>query len=73
MYNMYFIFFISASQISPMIKIYNMNLYDESAESQLPIKILDLNNCMFGKLINIFSVFFFVQYSLFLFILQFNF
>ena len=41
--------YISAKQISPRIKIYNINLYAESAESQLLIKIKDLNNCMFGK------------------------
>ena len=36
-----------------------MNLYGESAESQLLIKIQGLNNyCMFGKLTNIFSDFF---------------
>ena len=40
---------MSASQISPRIKINNMNLYAESAESQLFIKVQDLNNCMFGK------------------------
>ena len=53
-----FFFFIRAIQISPRIKVYNMNLYAESAESQLLIKIQGLNNCIFGKLINIFSVFF---------------
>ena len=42
MYNMYFFFFISASQISPRIKIYNMNLYAESIELQLLVKILRL-------------------------------
>ena len=55
MYNMWgFFFFISASKISPRIKIYNMNLCAEIAESILLIKIQGLNNCMFGKLINIF-------------------
>ena len=39
MYIMYFFLHI-ASQISPRIKIYNMNLYDGSAESQLLIKII---------------------------------
>ena len=57
---MYF-FFISANQISIRIKIYSMNVNAESAESQLLIKIQGLNNCMFGKLINIFSVLDFVQ------------
>ena len=60
MYNVYF-FFKSASQISPRIKIFNINLYAESTESQLLVKIQGLNNCMFGKLINIFSVVFFTQ------------
>ena len=54
MYNMCFFFFLSASKISPRVKIYNMNLCAESAESILLIKIQGLNNCMFGKLINIF-------------------
>ena len=49
MYNNYF-FFISEILISPRIKIYNMNLYAESAESQL-LKNQGLNKCMFGKLI----------------------
>ena len=49
MYNMFF-FFISANQIRPRIHIYNMNVYAESAKSQLLIKIRGLNNCMFGKL-----------------------
>ena len=58
---MYF-FVISASQISPRI----MNLYAESAKSQLLIKIQGLNNCMFGQLINILSVLFnFAIYFLF--------
>ena len=39
MYNMYYFFFISASQVSLRIKIYNMNLYAEIAESQLLIKV----------------------------------
>ena len=52
-----FFFFISASKISPRIKIYNMNLCAESTESILLIKIQGLNNCMFGKLINIFFLF----------------
>ena len=52
MYN--FFFFRIAIQISPRIKIYNMKLYAESAESQLLIKNQGLNKCMFGKLINIF-------------------
>ena len=50
----FFFFFLSASKISPRIKIYNMNLCAESAKSILLIKIQGLNNCMFGKLINIF-------------------
>ena len=49
-----FLLLTSASQISPWIKIYNMNLYADSAESQLLIEIQGLNNCMFGKRINIF-------------------
>ena len=57
MYNMYFLY-ISASQISNRIKIYNMNLYAGSAETQLFIKSQGLNNKMFGKLINVFSVLF---------------
>ena len=44
-----FIFFISARQIVPRIKINNMNLYAESTESQLLIEIQGWNNCMFGK------------------------
>ena len=55
-----FCFFISASQISHMIKIYNINLYAESAESQLLIKIQGLNNCMFLYLVNIFSGLFYL-------------
>ena len=55
-----FCFFISASQISHMIKIYKMNLYAESAESQLLIKIKGLNNCMFLYLVNIFSGLFYL-------------
>ena len=47
---------LNVQQINPGITIYNMNLYAESAESQLLNKILGLNNCMFGKLINVFSV-----------------
>ena len=43
------IFFISACQISPRIKINNMNLYAESAESRLLIEIQGLNNCIFRK------------------------
>ena len=54
--NIYF-FFISAIQISPRIKIYIMNLYAESAESQLLIKNQGLNKCMFGRVINIFVFF----------------
>ena len=66
--------FISASQIySPRIKIYNMNLYVESAESQLLIEFQGLNNCMFGNFIKKPSVCVFVQYSLIIIILQYTF
>ena len=68
---MYFVFFMIASQISPMIKIDSINLYAESAESQFLIKIQGLNNCMFRKILSIFSVLFF-QKSLVLFILQYT-
>ena len=46
-----------------------MNLYAESAESQLLIKIQGLNNFMFGNLINTFSVwgFFSIELSSFYF------
>ena len=48
MYNIFF-FFISPSQINPRIKLNNMNLYLDSAESQLFLKIQGFNNCMLGN------------------------
>ena len=66
MYNMYF-FFVSAGQISPSIKIYNMNFDAGIAESQLIIKIEGLNKYMFAKLNTIYSFLFFV-FVLFLFL-----
>ena len=47
---------MSFSPSIPRIKMFNMKVFAESAESQLLIKIQGLNNFMFGKLINIFSV-----------------
>ena len=65
-------FFISASQISHMIQIYNINFDAETEESQMPFKIKGLNNYyMLGKRINIFS--FYVQSRLVLFLLQYTF
>ena len=69
---MYAFFFIIASQISPMIQIYNINFDAETEESQMLLKIQGLKNYyMLGKRINIFS--FYVQSRLVLFLLQYTF